>query len=233
VSGYADVAQRVAEAAKRSGRSAEDVRIVGAAKAQDVDAVVEACREGLREVGHNYAQEAREKVPLVNERLRAAGEPPPRWHFIGALQANKARSVIPWCTCVQSVDRASLAAELNRRAAAAERTLEILIQVNLRGETSKGGTSPEQLGPLLDARASWPSLQVIGLMAIPAADERGEDARRSFAALRALRDRHASAGAPLPHLSMGMSGDFETAIEEGATMVRIGTALFGPRRTSP
>lgn len=232
MSGYPTVAERVVEAAKRSGRGSEAVRIVGAAKAQSVEAVVAACRDGLRDVGHNYAQEARENVPLVNERLHAAGEPVPAWHFIGALQTNKVRAVIPWCGCIQSLDRTSLATELNRRAAAAERVLEVLIQVNLDADPGKGGASPQELEPLLDARASWPNLDIVGLMAIPAADGHGEDARRPFAALRELRDQHASADHPLPHLSMGMSGDFETAIEEGATMVRIGTALFGPRRTS-
>ncbi len=232
MSGYARVAARVTEAARRAARPPEEIRIVGAAKAQSVETVVAAVRAGLREIGHNYAQEAREKVPLVNERVEALGLPPPVWHFLGGLQTNKARTILPWCTCVQSVDRPSLARELNRRAGAAGRSLDVLVQVDVSGEASKGGVAPEELGALLAEREAWPHLRFIGLMAIPEPTADTDAMRPAFRALRDLRDRYRASEEDLRHLSMGMSADYETAISEGATIVRIGTAIFGPRRNS-
>jgi pyridoxal phosphate enzyme (YggS family) len=219
--------ERIAASAQRAGRRAEDVTLIGVAKKHSAGAVVEAVAAGLRDVGENFAQEAREKIPAVQEALAARGLPPPRWHFLGQLQRNKARLVTPLFDCVQTVDRVDLAEELSHRAQAGGRRLDVLLQVNVDAEPQKGGAQPGELRALLDATRTLPALVVRGLMAIP---EPRADMRPAFARLRALRDDLARAsGAALPVLSMGMSDDFEAAIAEGATCVRIGTALFGER----
>ncbi|HEU4431431.1 MAG TPA: YggS family pyridoxal phosphate-dependent enzyme [Myxococcota bacterium] len=219
--------ERIEAAALRAGRRAADVTLLGVAKKQSVDAVVAAVAAGVREIGENFAQEAREKIPRVRELLAARGLPEPRWHFLGQLQRNKARLVAPLFDCVQTVDRIDLAQELSRRAAAAGHTLEVLLQVNVDAEPQKGGAEPSELETLLAATRALPALAVRGLMAIP---EPRADMRPAFARLRSLRDDlERTSGAALPVLSMGMSDDFEAAIAEGATCVRIGTALFGAR----
>ena len=218
---------RIAAAAARAGRSAADVTLIGVAKKQPAEAVVEAVAAGVREIGENFAQEAREKIPAVHALLAARGLPEPRWHFLGQLQRNKARLVTPLFHCVQTVDRLELAQELSRRAQAEGRALEVLLQVNVDAEPQKGGAELSELRELLDAVRALPALTLRGLMAIP---EPRADMRPAFARLRSLRDDLARAsGEALPVLSMGMSDDFEAAIEEGATHVRIGTALFGAR----
>jgi len=219
--------ERIDAAAVRAGRRAGDVTLLGVAKKQSADAIVAAVAAGVREIGENFAQEAREKIPRVRELLAARGLPQPRWHFLGQLQRNKARLVAPLFDCVQTVDREELAQELSRRAEAAGRTLEVLLQVNVDAEPQKGGAEPSELAALLAATRALPALSVRGLMAIP---EPRADMRPAFARLRSLRDDLARAsGVALPVLSMGMSDDFEAAIAEGATCVRIGTALFGAR----
>jgi len=219
--------QRVAAAAARAGRRTEDVTLIGVAKKQSAEAVVEAIAAGLCEVGENFAQEAREKIPVVLEQLAARGLRAPRWHFLGQLQRNKARLVTPLFDCVQTLDRLDLAQELSRRAVARGRTMDVLLQVNVDAEPQKGGAEPSELDALFEATRALPALAVRGLMAIP---EPRAEMRLAFARLRTLRDDLARAsGAALPVLSMGMSDDFETAIAEGATCVRIGTALFGAR----
>ena len=222
--------ERAAAAARRVGRSPAEVTLVGVAKRQPVERVLEAVAAGLSDVGENFVQEAREKLPALRERLAERGLPAPRFHLVGRLQTNKARFAAVLFDCVQSVDREELARELSRRAEAAGRRLDALVQVNLGGEPQKGGVPPEQLGALLGACAALPGLALAGLMTVP--EETADEAllRRRFAALRELRDTFARSGHPeLRELSMGMSGDFEIAIEEGATQVRIGTALFGAR----
>jgi pyridoxal phosphate enzyme (YggS family) len=221
---------RIAAAALRAGRSAEELTLIGVAKQHAAAAVVEAVAAGLRDVGENFAQEARDKIPAVRAALAARGLPEPRWHFLGQLQRNKARVVVPLFACVQTVDRIELAEELSRRAQAAGRTLEVLLQVDVDAEPQKGGAEPRALGALLEATRALPALAPRGLMAIPAPRA---DMRPAFARVRALRDDLArTSGAALPVLSMGMSDDFEAAILEGATCVRIGTALFGQRGTT-
>jgi pyridoxal phosphate enzyme (YggS family) len=182
-------------------------------------------------VGENYAQEAREKRPEIQATLEGTPAKLPRWHFIGKLQRNKARLVVPLFDVVQTLDRPALGAELERQAARAGRRLEVHLQVNLSAEAAKGGVAPQALPQLLAASAAWPHIDVRGLMAIPEARPDPEQVRPAFARLRELRDglRQAQGGAKLWALSMGMSADFEVAIEEGATHVRVGTALFGPR----
>lgn len=221
---------RVAEAARRAGRAPGEVTIVGVAKRQPAARVVEAVAAGLDCVAESFAQEAREKLPLLRDELARRGLPAPRVHFVGRLQTNKARIVASLCDCVESLDREELAVELARRAEALGRRLAVTLQVNLAGEAQKGGVAPDGLPALLAACEGLPALDVIGLMTVPEAEADPATLRRRFAGLRELRDTAARAGHPgLRELSMGMSGDFELAIEEGATLVRIGTALFGTR----
>lgn len=222
---------RIAAASERSGRAAEAVRLIGVSKKQPAEAVAAAVRAGLRDVAENFAQEARGKIPEVARLLATDGTPTPTWHFVGQLQRNKVRLVAPHFDVVASVDRLTLAEELSRRAAARDRPLEILLQVKLGDEVQKGGVAPAELGALLGAVGSLDALRVTGLMTVPAIGSRPEDARNSFRALRALRDDLSKqpGGENLHELSMGMSADFEVAVEEGATQVRVGQAIFGPR----
>ena len=227
----ARVRESIDRAATRAGRRPEQVVLVGVAKRHPAELVAAAVRAGLRNVGENYYQEARDKIPKVQGILEACGVPCPRWHFVGRLQRNKARSVVGRFDVVQAVDRESLGQELNRRAAQDDRSLEVLLEVNLSGEAGKGGASPEALRSLLAASAGWSHLTVSGLMTLPRASDDPESARPVFARLRRLSEslRSEAGGQDLRELSMGMSADFEIAIEEGATIVRIGTAIFGPR----
>ncbi len=221
---YQVVAARVAEAALRVGRSPTEVTIVVAAKTFGAQALREVADAGARDVGENYVQEAARKI-------QATGFPGLRWHMIGRLQRNKAKQAVRLFDLIHSVDRLELAQALDSSAAAMGKRARCLVEVNLAGESSKGGVRVDVLRYFLDATASFRRLEIRGLMAIPPPGST-EESRRCFARLRALRDDlH---GLRLPHvqlkeLSMGMSSDFEEAVEEGATMVRIGTAIFGPR----
>jgi len=228
----AAVRRRIAAAARRGGRDSAHVTLIGVTKRVGAERVAAAVRAGLRHLGESYVQEARETIPAVTA-LLASGRPPapPRWHLVGRLQRNKAREAVALFDAVQSLDRPALARELARRAEAAGRRLPVLLQVDLCGEPQKGGVAPEALEELLELCAALPSLEVQGLMTIPAATDDPEASRPVFARLRQLRDalRLRPAGGGLRHLSMGMSADFEVAVEEGATLVRVGTAIFGPR----
>jgi pyridoxal phosphate enzyme (YggS family) len=225
------VRARVAAAATRAGRDPAAVTVVGVTKRKGAELIVAAVRAGLRDLGESYVQEAVSKVPAVNGALERIGGALPRWHFVGQLQRNKARDVVRLFDSVSSVDRERLGAELERRAEQEQRTLELLIQVNLSDEPQKGGILPDALPELLAASRAWSRLRVTGLMTIPAADDDPEHSRPAFAQLRKLRDelRGSPGGEHLEELSMGMTGDFEVAIEEGASIVRVGTAIFGPR----
>ena len=225
------VRERVKAAAARAARDPGEVVILGVGKRKPAEAIAEVVRAGLDHVAESFAQEARDKIPQVEAMLRETATAPPRWHFVGQLQRNKARYVARLCDCVESVDRIELARELDHRAAIAERQLDILIQVNLRGEDQKGGAVPNSVGRLLQECRSCERIRVTGLMTVPPASADPEASRPVFAALRELRaelcDR--PGGGALRELSMGMSADFEVAIEEGASIVRVGTAIFGPR----
>jgi len=231
---YEAVQTRIAQAATRAGRSPTEITLVGIAKHHPAEQVVEAVAAGLTHVGENFAQEARERLPRVQALLAERGLALPRWHFVGRLQRNKARLVAGLADCVESVDRESLAVALDRHAAAADRILEVCLQVDLSGEPQKGGVAVEQLPELLRAVAALPQLRPVGLMGVPAAHPDPEQARPAFARLRALRERLSSTpeGHTLQALSMGMSADFEVAIEEGASWIRVGTALFGAREST-
>lgn len=203
-------------AAERAGRAPEAILLVGVSKLVDAERIRCAVAAGLPALGENRVQEAKEKI----ERL---GRPVP-WHFVGQLQTNKAKDAVRLFDLIHSADRLELGRELDRRARAAGKVVNVLVQVNLAGEATKGGFSPEELKGALEALAELPGLSVRGLMTIPPPVEEAEQSRGWFRRLRELRDE-----AGLEHLSMGMSDDFEVAVEEGATIVRIGTAIFGPR----
>lgn len=207
------VQEAVARACARAGRSPDHVLLIAVSKTMDVERVRLAIAAGVAALGENRVQEAKEKI-------EALGRPVP-WHLIGSLQTNKARDAARLFDWIQSVDRLDLAQELSRRA---DRALNILLQVNLGDEPQKGGVAPAELKRLHEMVAALPNLKVRGLMAIPPATEQPEQARPFFRQLRELREQLG-----LEHCSMGMSADFEVAIEEGATMVRVGTAIFGPR----
>jgi pyridoxal phosphate enzyme (YggS family) len=227
----AAVQDRVRRAAERAGRSPDEIALVGVAKRKPAALVAAAVRAGLRHVGENYVQEAIPKILEVKEILEHEDSAIPSWHFIGLLQRNKARRVAECFDLIETVDRAPLAEALEPRAQAAGRVLDVLLQVNVSGERQKGGIDPAALPELLAASAAWQHLRVVGLMAIPAVETDPEASRPAFTRLRELRESlGAAAGAgALRELSMGMSADFEVAIEEGATIIRVGTAIFGPR----
>jgi len=210
------VRERVARAAERAGRRAGDVLLVGVSKTVDVGRIRQAIEAGVPALGENRVQEARGKVAEL-------GRPVP-WHLVGHLQTNKVRDAVELFDVIHSLDRLELAKELDKRGRARGRAVDALVEVNVGGEASKGGVGPDGLGELLEAVAGLPHVKVRGLMAIPPEAKEPDDSRVWFRALRKLGERYG-----LSELSMGMSGDFEVAIEEGATVVRVGTAIFGPR----
>ena len=220
----AAVRERIEAAAARAGRRAEEVLLIGVSKTVEVERIRQALAAGLPALGENRVQEAKAKI-------EALGHPVP-WHLVGTLQTNKARDAVRLFDLIHSLDRPELSRELDRRARAQGKVVEALVEVNLGGEATKGGVVPTELKAFLAEIASLEGVRVKGLMAIPPLVEDPEASRPWFRQLRELRDVAASWGVPgieLDQLSMGMSADFEVAIEEGATMVRVGTAIFGPR----
>jgi len=216
------IRNRINAVCSRAGRDPGSVALLAVAKGQPPEAVTEAARLGLTLFGENKVQEAQAKIPLCPGRLR--------WHMIGHLQTNKCRDAVGLFEMIQSVDSLHLAEELNRRADQAAKTLPVLLEVNIVGEASKFGYKPEQLLLDLDRLNALPRLEIHGLMTVPPWTPLPERVRPIFRKLRELKTQCEQVlGAPLAQLSMGMSGDFEVAIEEGATIVRIGTALFGER----
>lgn len=229
----AAVREQIDTAARRSGRDADTITLVGVSKRQPIERIVAAVEAGLDCIGENYVQEAAAKLPELAERLRASGLTLPACRFIGQLQRNKAGVAVTHFDAIETLDRESLGVALERRAADADRTLDVLLQVDLCDEAQKGGAAPDALPALLEASRAWPHLRVRGLMTIPAASDDPERTRPVFARLRELRDTLSQrpGGEALTELSMGMSSDFPVAVEEGATLVRVGTALFGARDT--
>ena len=198
------------------------VRIVAVTKTHGPEAVRAALEAGLEDVGENRVQEALGK----QDQLTGV---PVRWHLIGSLQRNKARHAVGRFALIHSVDREDLAAELDRRVVEGRRQ-PVLVEVNCSGEAQKSGVAPDDLGGLLEKIAALPRLELQGLMTMAAESQDERIQRGAFARLRQLRDQMQTAGHRLPELSMGMSGDFPVAVEEGATMVRLGTLLFGERQ---
>lgn len=216
------VQARIRAAAERAGRDPGEILLVAVTKGQPPEVVTAAARLGLRVFGENRVQEAKAKIPLCPDTLC--------WHMIGHLQTNKCRDAIELFGMIQSVDSLHLALELNKRAEQAAKRTPILLEVNVSGESTKFGYKPDALLAELKAINALPRVEVQGLMTMAPWTPEPEKVRPVFRKLRELKiECEQILGAPLPHLSMGMTNDFEVAIEEGSTMVRIGTALFGAR----
>jgi len=215
----------MAAAAGTAGRDPSSVRLVAVSKTFPAEAVRSAFAAGQRDFGENRVQEALQKIGETTDLTI-------RWHLLGHLQSNKAREAGPAFAMVQSVDSAELIQKLDAAAAEAGSAPELLIQVDLAGEATKFGVPPAEVPRLFEAAAASRAARVVGLMTLPPVPDTPEDARPYFRRLRELKDQWLAAGVPAPmlrELSMGMSGDFEVAIEEGATIVRVGTAIFGSR----
>ena len=219
----AAVRERIAGAAARAGRQPADVKVVAAGKTQPATAVAEAVAAGVDAVGENRVQEAVAKRPLVGGSAS--------WHLIGPLQRNKARHALDAFDVIETVDRAELADRLETLLAGTPRVVPVFLEVNIGGEAQKSGITPDTAPPLADhLLARCPHLRLVGVMTVPPWDPDPERSRPHFAALRDLADRLVHLhGLPPLELSMGMSGDFEVAVEEGATLVRLGRVLFGER----
>jgi pyridoxal phosphate enzyme (YggS family) len=222
-----DIQERIARAAEKSGRRAAEIRLVAVSKGQPVEAVREAVAAGVRELGENYVQEAEEKLGLLGPEWAAMRAPVTR-HFLGHLQRNKAGKAAALFDWVQSVDSLELAGALGRRAAALQREVETLVEVNISGEPSKAGASPEAALDLAGAVAGTPGIRLRGLMGIGPLGGDEEATRRCFRLLARLFEQLPAENRNV--LSMGMTGDFELAVAEGSTMVRIGTGIFGARK---
>jgi len=220
----ARVRERIEAAAKRAGRDPQAIRLVAVSKTVEPPRIREALEAGAKILGENYIQEAQQKIPVLG--------PEASWHFIGHLQKNKAKYAVRLFDWIHSVDGFALAEELNRAALREGKVQTILLQVDLGGEETKFGAPEEAISELCERIGGLEAIQVKGLMTLPPFSDEPEDSRPYFQKLRLLRDRLEAMKIPrisMEELSMGMSADFEVAIEEGATLVRVGTAIFGPR----
>lgn len=224
------IQQRIESACVRSGCDTNSVTLIGAAKKQSAKRVLDFARAGLKNIGENYVQEG---VAKKSEIETLAPELSLRWHLIGALQSNKARVAVQNFDLVHSVDRISLARELDKAARVLDQTQDILLQVNIGDESSKAGCAPDEVIELAKRCAELTNIRICGLMTLPPYEENPEETRKYFRALRELSEKIRQSinlsSTQKWHLSMGMTHDFEIAIEEGATMVRVGTGLFGAR----
>ena len=219
----AEIHSQIAAAAQKAGRDASEIELIAVSKTHPTEAVQEALRAGVTLFGENKVQEARVKIEELGRGI---------WHLIGHLQSNKVKDAVRLFDSIDSVDRLDLATEINLRADAHGKTQNVLLQVNVAGESTKFGCPPESARKLAEEINALPRLTLRGLMLIAPFSPEVERSRPHFAALRELRDQiQTDTGLDLPVLSMGMSGDFAVAIEEGATCVRVGTALFGERLT--
>jgi pyridoxal phosphate enzyme (YggS family) len=221
------IRNRMAAAAARAGRDPAGIRLMAVSKTVEPERIRQAIDAGVGLLGENYVQEAREKIPAVGQAVQ--------WHMIGHLQTNKVKYVVTLFDWIHSVDRLELAQELSRRAGQHGRVLNVLIEINVSGEASKNGARPADVLELARQVAALPNLSVRGLMTMPPYSDDPENSRPYFVALRRLRDELAAAALPgvaMAELSMGMTDDFEVAIEEGATIIRVGRAIFGERRST-
>jgi len=219
-----NIRERIVTAATRAGRDSGTIQLMAVSKTVEPDRIRQALDAGITLLGENYVQEAREKIPAVGR--------PAVWHMIGHLQTNKVKYVVNLFDWIHSVDRLELARELDKRAGQNNRKLNALIEVNVSGEASKNGAVPQQVLELVRQISILPNLSVRGLMTMPPYSDDPENSRPYFIALRRLRDEIVSAAVPgisMTELSMGMTDDFEVAIEEGATIIRVGRAIFGAR----
>ncbi len=214
-----EINNRIAAACERVGRSVDEVTLVAVSKTYGPECVREAAECGQTLFGENRVQELQPKAAMCPSNLE--------WHLIGTLQSNKVKQVVNLVTMIHSVDSLKLLEEIEKRAT---KTLPVLLQVNVSGEASKSGMKADEVAEVINAANQMCHVEVHGLMTIPPFASDPNDSRKYFIALRELRDRlQEETGTPLPHLSMGMSGDFEVAIEEGATLIRVGSSLFGAR----
>jgi pyridoxal phosphate enzyme (YggS family) len=216
----AEVQARIRAASARSGRPPTAVRLVAVSKTVGVGPIRDALLAGVEILGENRVQEAREKIPLL---------PHASWHLVGHLQTNKAKLAVALFDLIHSLDSVRLAEELDRQGQQSGKRVRCLVEVNVGDEPQKSGIAAGEVGGLLQAARALPAVHIEGLMAVPPFLPDPEASRPYFRRLRELRDRLVEEGHRLPELSMGMSQDFEQAIEEGATMVRVGTAIFGQR----
>ena len=216
------VREQIAEAARKSNRSVEDVELVAISKTHEAEKVREAVEAGQTLFGESKIQEARIKTPELPSNLR--------WHFVGHLQKNKIRHALPLFELIHSVDSLALAQDINRVAEEEGSHPRVLIEVNVPGEGSKFGFAPEKLRTDMESLLALPRLSILGLMCIPPIADEAEGSRKYFVELREVRDRiQAEFHVDLAQLSMGMTQDYAVAVEEGATLVRVGTAIFGER----
>jgi PLP dependent protein len=216
------VRERIERAAQKAGRDPKEIKLVAVSKTVEVDRIKEAIDAGVAILGENYVQEAQEKIEALGKSVS--------WHFIGHLQSNKAKYAVRLFDVIHSIDSIPLAEELNRRAEQPDRAIRVMIEVNLSKEATKFGTDEERVLNLARRIQKLDHLSLEGLMTMPPYFDSPEMSRPYYVALRELKDRMVKEGIPLKELSMGMSNDFEIAVEEGATYVRVGTAIFGPRR---
>lgn len=228
----AEILETIARSARTAGRQPEDVALMAVTKGHGAATVANAARAGLTLFGENRVQEGSAKIAALGPQFAALS-----WRLIGPLQSNKAKTALQWFAAVESLDRERLAVRLEgllaEDGAPGGRILPVLLEVNLGGEASKSGVAPEQAARLYESALACPHLDVRGVMAVPPYDADPEKSRPHFRRLAGIRERLAAEfGRPLPELSMGMSHDFAVAVEEGATEVRVGTALFGPREAA-
>lgn len=224
------VEERIAAACERSGRRRDDINIIAVTKYVSLETTKDALRSGLCHLGENRWQDAQAKWEAISGAEQENVEEMPVWHFIGSLQTNKAKDVIGKFTYIHSLDRLSLAKAINKHASQLGIIVPCFIQVNVSGEQSKHGIEPQELDSFLKALQSYPALQPIGLMTMAPYEAEPEQTRPVFRALRELRDsvqQRSDHSSTVQHLSMGMSNDFEVAIEEGATWIRLGSILVG------
>ncbi len=216
------VRERIERAAQKAGRDPREIKLVAASKTVEVARIKEAVEAGVSILGENYVQEAQKKIEALGK--------PVSWHFIGHLQSNKAKYAIRLFDVIHSIDSIPLAEELNRRAEQSDRVVKVMIEVNLSKEATKFGTDEERMLNLARRIQTFKHLSLEGLMTMPPYFDSPEMSRPYYVALRELKERMTKGGIPMKELSMGMSNDFEIAIEEGATYIRVGTAIFGPRK---
>ncbi len=224
----ADIQAKLAEACQRAGRLPEEITVLAATKTRTVPEIIEAVAAGITHVGENYVQE----LVAKKEQVAAAGYPDIGWHAIGHLQRNKVRFLVPFCTLIHSVDSLRLAQEIEKRAARVDRVQPVLLEVNISGEASKFGGAPAQVVERATQLTELAHVELQGLMTMAPYSDDPEASRPHFQVLRHLAEELVESGLPaaaMRHLSMGMSGDYEVAVEEGATIIRLGTVLFGPR----
>ncbi|HXV82066.1 MAG TPA: YggS family pyridoxal phosphate-dependent enzyme [Candidatus Binatia bacterium] len=222
---YRKIIDRISEAAQKAGRNAQKIKLLGAAKSQSIELVRAAIAAGVRLIGENYVQEAESKRQAISE--------PIEWHMIGHLQRNKVKAALNTFDLIESLDSAALALELDKEGRKRGKTVRTFVEVNLGDEQSKAGIGRDNVGELVKKVGELSHVRVEGLMAVPPFSEDPEAVRPYFRALRDLQtelQRLQIPNAPVAELSMGMTQDYPVAVEEGATLVRIGTALFGPRK---